>query len=300
MNTGLTRSILHQFAKVTTLPLTGGVRRGAYFSLFILSLFTIISTTFAQCPTANTAFAPGENLDYQLYFNWKFIWLKAGTANLHVNAGHYNGQDILRAHLLTRGNKRTDRFFMLRDTITSYLTLDLVPLYYRKGALEGKRHNVDEVWYTYPEGRTHLRQHYVDYKGVDYNKEHYADECLYDMVSMLLRARSFVAKDMYEGQRFRFKMAHGSRESDEVFVYRGKKKFKMEQTGITYRCLVFSFVEYNKDKKREEEVITFYITDDANHIPVRLDMFLRFGTAKAFLTKATPPLHPQTSIVSKK
>lgn len=292
----LLKTILRQFAKATTFPSSGrGWGWALLFMIFYLSF--IISSVSAQCPLPNTAFAPGENLDYQLYFNWKFIWLKAGTANLRIDGGRYDGQDIYRAHLLTRGNKRTDRFFMMRDTITSYLTHDLVPLYYRKGALEGKRHNIDEVWYSYPDGHTHLQQRYVDYKDVEYKKELDDDECYYDMLSMLLRARSLDARDMHEGQRFRFKMAHGSRESDEVFVYRGKANFKMEQTGTTYRCLVFSFVEYNKNKKREEEVITFYITDDANHIPVRLDMFLRFGTAKAFLSKATAPRHPQTSIV---
>ena len=294
MKKGSFKSIVHPSAKVTTLP--PGGRQWALL-LIICHLSFLLAPASAQCPLPNTAFAPGENLDYQLYFNWKFIWLKAGTANLRIDGGRYGGQDIYRAHLLTRGNKRTDRFFMMRDTITSYLTHDLVPLYYRKGALEGKRHNIDEVWYSYPDGHTHLRQRYVDYKDVEFKKELDADDCYYDMLSMLLRARSFDARNMREGQRFSFKMAHGSRESDEVFVYRGKENFKMEQTGTTYRCLVFSFVEYNKHKKREEEVITFYITDDANHIPVRLDMFLRFGTAKAFLSKATAPRHPQTSIV---
>ena len=44
----LIRSILRQFANVTTLPLTGGVRRGAFFSisLFTLSLFTLHFSLF--------------------------------------------------------------------------------------------------------------------------------------------------------------------------------------------------------------------------------------------------------------
>ena len=54
--------------------------------------------------------------------------------------------------LITTGSRRTDKFFMMRDTLVSYITPDLVPLYYRKGALEGKRYNVDEVWYSYPGG----------------------------------------------------------------------------------------------------------------------------------------------------
>ena len=173
MKKGSFKSIVHPSAKVTTLP-PGGWQWALL--LIICHLSFLLAPASAQCPLPNTAFAPGENLDYQLYFNWKFIWLKAGTANLRIDGGRYGGQDIYRAHLLTRGNKRTDRFFMMRDTITSYLTHDLVPLYYRKGALEGKRHNIDEVWYSYPDGHTHLRQRYVDYKDVEFKKE--LDEAL--------------------------------------------------------------------------------------------------------------------------
>ena len=50
-----------------------------------------------------------------------------------------------------------------------------------------------------------------------------------------------------------------------------------------YRCLVFSFVEYKKGK--EKEVITFFVSDDKNHLPIRLDMYLNFGSAKSFPQK---------------
>ena len=68
----------------------------------------------------------------------------------------------------------------------------------------------------------------------------------------------------------------------------------MEDQLVTDRCVGFSFVEKNK-KGKEEDVITFYITDDKNHIPVRLDMNLNFGTAKAFLTGASGLRNPQDS-----
>jgi hypothetical protein len=54
-------------------------------------------------------------------------------------------------------------------------------------------------------------------------------------------------------------------------------------------------VEY--EGKEEKEIITFYVTDDANHMPVRIDMFLRFGTAKAFLSSAKGLRNPSTSII---
>ena len=138
---------------------------------FCTALLALTHTTdlHSQCPLTNTAFLPGENLEYQLYFNWKFIWIKAGTANLQISQRKYNGQDALRCHLITTGSKRTDRFFMMRDTLISYIRPDLVPLYYRKGAFEGKRYNVDEVWYSYPQGNTTLQQRYLNPHGEVYD-----------------------------------------------------------------------------------------------------------------------------------
>ena len=69
--------------------------------------------------------------------------------------------------------------------------------------------------------------------------------------------------------------------TESWLTYRGKENFKIEGSNEKFRCLVFSF--YEKEDGKDHELIRFYITDDKNHIPVRLDMFLSFGSAKAFL-----------------
>ena len=51
---------------------------------------------------------------------------------------------------------------------------------------------------------------------------------------------------------------------------------------MKYKCLELSYTEKEKGKWRE--IARFFVTDDDNHVPVRLDMFLKFGSAKAFLT----------------
>ena len=260
----------------------------------IVALILAGLSASAQCSSPNTAFNSGEDLQYQLYFNWKFVWIKAGTANINITSANYQGQPAYRCHLITRGSKRTDRYFMMRDTLLSYVTTDLVPLYYRKGALEGKRYNVDEVWYSYPGGKPRLKQRFVNHKGEVRENEQSVTECVYDMISMLLRARSFDPSQFRKGEKLQFPMASGTKVTQETLIYRGEKKFKMESTGVTYNCLVFSFVEY--EGKKEKEVVTFYVTNDLNHMPVRLDLFLKFGTAKAFLTRAKGLRNPETSI----
>jgi len=39
----------------------------------------------------------------------------------------------------------------------------------------------------------------------------------------------------------------------------------------------------NENNDGYKKIVDFFVTDDANHIPVRLDMHLKFGSAKAFL-----------------
>lgn len=38
-----------------------------------------------------------------------------------------------------------------------------------------------------------------------------------------------------------------------------------------------------QDGGKYKRIVDFYVSDDTNHVPVRLDMFLKFGSAKAFL-----------------
>lgn len=260
-----------------------------------LCLFLSHNMISAQCTAENNAFLPGENLSYKLYFNWKFIWFTVGSANMNIQNTSYEGKDAYQCHLMTKGNKMADRFFVLRDTLTSIISTDIAPLYYNKSALEGDRYTVDQAWYSYPDGKTHVRQKFRTHRGEIREHEESYTECVYDMLSMMMRARSFDASNYKVGDKINFPMADGGRVEQQTLIYRGKKNFKVEDSKIKYRCLVFSFVEYKEGK--EKEVVTFYVTDDQNHLPVRLDMYLRFGSAKAFLIEAKGVRNPQTSII---
>lgn len=119
-----------------------------------------ISSVMGQCPVKNTAFKAGEVLTYDLYFNWKFVWIKVGNASMDISNTRYKGKDAYRCHLITRGSKRADKFFVMRDTLVSIVDHSIVPYYFRKGALEGKRYKVDEVWYDYKNEHTLIHQRY--------------------------------------------------------------------------------------------------------------------------------------------
>lgn len=257
----------------------------------VLSFAALTAT--AQCGIENKAFKSGEFLYYDLFFNWKFIWVKVGTASMSTVTSTYNGRQAYRTSLITRGNNKLDKFFVMRDTLLSYCDMDLAPIYFRKGAMEGKRYYVDELWYSYPNGNCHLKQHRIEHTGKHVWKESEYQDCIYDMMSIFLRARNFDAEKLKKGQNIPMPISDAKTLSNSWLKYKGKETFKVEGSNEKFRCLVFSFIE--REDGKNHELIRFYVTDDRNHIPVRLDMFLSFGSAKAFLKGYKGVLNPMTS-----
>lgn len=234
----------------------------------------------AQCKFKNTAFKSGEFLTYNLYFNWKFVWVKVGNASMSTVESRYHGKSAYRSSLITRTSESADKFFSMRDTLLCYNTTELEPLYFRKGAREGSRYTVDEVFYSYPDGHQHLRQHRQQNDGTHKWKQSVQDQCVYDMLNIFLRARSFDPTGWKKGNTIHFPIADGKNIDAAQIFYRGKTTVKADN-GHKYRCLQLSYME--KEDGKYKEIVRFYVTDDENHIPVRLDMFLKFGSAKAFL-----------------
>lgn len=170
-----------------------GQLRKAIMALVLL--FCAVASN-AQCSFRNTAFKSGEFLSYNLYYNWKFVWVKAGLASMYTVESRFDGKPAYRASLTTRGNSKIDNMFVLRDTLLCYNTLDLAPLYYRKGAREGSRYTVDEVFYTYPNGNCSVRMHRQHADGSNSWERHTYEDCIYDMMSIFLRANIFQSKKL--------------------------------------------------------------------------------------------------------
>ena len=250
-------------------------------SLITFQLSLITATAQSKCGIENIAFQSGERLTYDLYFNWKFVWVKVGKATMNTDLTTYQGQRAWKASLVTGGNSKLDKFFTMRDTLLSYCNTELAPVYFRKGAREGKRYYVDELWFTYPNNTCKLKMHHISSHGQHMWKDAHYKDCIYDMMSIFLRARNFNAESMKKGDKIAMPISDASKLSHSWLTYRGKENFKIEGTKEKFRCLVFSFIE--RENGENHELIRFYVTDDQNHIPVRLDMFLSFGSAKAYL-----------------
>ena len=86
-------------------------------------------------------------------------------------------------------------------------------------------------------------------------------------------------------------------EAKDIFISMGFKILDGPEVELAdYNFTKLNIAENHPSRDRSD---TFYVTDDRNHLPVRLDMHLNFGSAKAFLKSVSGYRHPQTSIVTK-
>ena len=216
------------------------LRRAFTIGFILLLLGSIGLPVNAQCEAKNDAFQSGEHVMYDLYFNWKFVWVKAGIASLTTNATTYHSKSAFRINLLALGSKRADFFFKMRDTLTCVMGEKLEPRYFRKGAEEGKRYTVDEAWFSYKDGLCFANQkRSFPRTGEVYEDETSDSRCIYDMLTILAQARSYDPADYKVGDKIKFPMATGRKVEEQTLIYREKENVKAEN-GITYRCLIFS------------------------------------------------------------
>ncbi|KAA6307501.1 hypothetical protein EZS27_040828, partial [termite gut metagenome] len=171
----------------------------------------------------------------------------------------------------------------------------LQPISFRKGAEESSRYTIDEVSFFNKDGVHYVKQQRTYRNGEVIKTEQDDSRCIYDMLSIMAWARSYHFKNYKKGQRINFPIATGRKKEEQTLIYRGKENVTSEE-GITYRCMILSLVK--KQDEKETDVITFYITDDNNHLPVRLDLFLNFGSAKAFLNNVKGNRHPLEAVVN--
>lgn len=230
--------------------------------------------------------APSEKLSYTLFFNWKFVWIKAGQATLTTSGTTYQGQPVTKTTLLANTSKNADAIFRMRDTLTTLMSPAGEPIYFVKHCEEGKDIVYERAWFSHTHDgkhRAHQKKVYAD--GRVRESDVTDSRTIYDMVSLLVHYRTVDTAHLTPGQRLTYPMVTGRRVEEQILTYIGKETLET-LSGDDTRCLVFSLVQPKTvdGVTTQNEVIRFYISDDAAHIPVQLDLFLKFGVAKVKLS----------------
>ena len=221
----------------------------------------------------NKAFKAGEVLTYRMHYGM----MNAGVAVLEVKPDiiEVSGRKVY--HIVGSGYTigSTDWFFKVRDRYETYLDKDaMLPwLFVRR---------VDEGGYKF--SQDYAFNHYTKKVDIGNNEKFDVPVGVQDMVSAFYAARNLDLSNAKPGDLF----------SITCFVDKEiwplKIKFIGKETIDTdlgkYRCLKFRPIVQKGRVFKKEEDLNVWISDDDNHLPMRVKAEVLIGSIKMDITGA--------------
>lgn len=230
----------------------------------------------------NTAFISGEEIGYDLYFNYGIINARAGKGSLSVTDANYRGENAYKLVMMLNTSGIAGNFYTVQDTLTSYIDKDLRPLLFTKEALEGKDYTVERQSYTYKEGEINIRAIRHRNGQERFDEVVVTDQCTYDYLSVLAYVRNLDFTGMRAGDNKYIRFISGKRPVNMYVNFLGINKMKANN-GETYEVINISMTILDDAFANQKEALKASLTNDANRLPVVIDTNLKFGTVKAVL-----------------
>ena len=238
---------------------------------YLLStFFTIISfSSIAQTamPTGN-AFQPTEKISYTVYYNALGIYVNAGSATFTTSDEKYMDQNVF--HVVGEGstNPKYDWIFKVRDRYESYFnTRDLQPVKFVRNVNEGKYKKHEEVTFNQQTSTA------ITKTGV-----YKVPENVQDVISTMYFARNINYDQYKSGDKISFSMFLDDQVYNIYIHYLGKETIKTKYgkfKAIKLKPLLLKGNIFDGGEK-----MTIWVTDDANHIPVRIESPILVGSVK--------------------
>lgn len=254
----------------------------------IAILMLIVGQVNAQnnfCGTKNLTFRSGEKAVFNVYYNMGLIWAGAGTATFTTNFEMYKGKPTYHVKGVGKTYPSYEWFYKVFDVYESYIdTNNLMPVKFLRDVHEGDFAFKQNVTFN------HERNQAVSTKGV-----FDVPDCIQDVLSTIYYARNIDFDKYKPGDKIPFSMFL----DDEVFNlyirYVGKEKIKTKYGVFNAIKLAPLLIEGTMFKGGEK--MRVWITDDKNHMPVRVDSPILIGSIKVDLMQFQNLRHPMTALI---
>lgn len=260
-------------------------------AFFICPLFY-----WSQCNVGDIPFKSGEQLNYDVFYYLKKMWVPAGKVRFEVTDSVYNGKSCF--HLDGKGKslKNYDYFFRVRDQYSSIVDKKtLMPYRFLRDVNEGGFELFEDYRFDHQNNRAKVYTHKTD------TSKHISIKvptCTYDVMTCVYRARCFDFSKVNINDSIPLPMVLDKEIYNNVYIrYTGKKRIKGED-GNYYNCITFKPLLIQGTIFTDGEEMEVYVTDDKNRIPIYVEAKILVGTIKAYLTSYKNNKYPVTAIVN--
>jgi hypothetical protein len=234
----------------------------------------------------NKAFLAGESLTYKVSYSVAGVkFATAGEATFNTTFEHFNGKDVY--HIVGEGKTYPfyDKFFKVRDKYESYIdTATLQPYKFIRDVDEGG---------------------YKTYENVTFNKTtntaimkagvFKVPDCIQDVCSAMFYARNIDFSNLKINDKIPFYMFLDRQVYPLYVRYLGKETIRTSYA--KFRTIKFRPLLVKGTMFEGGEKMTVWVTDDPNHIAVRVESPITVGKVSVDMTMYHNLRYPLSSLV---
>lgn len=240
------------------------------------------------CGIKNRSFKHGERAVYKVFYNAGFIWAGAGTATFTTKLEKYNNKPVYHVQGVGKTFSSYEWFYKVHDVYDSYIdTNNLKPIKFLRDVNEGGFKFTNNVSFN------HERNQAISTNGV-----YDVPACIQDVLSTIYYARNIDYNKYNPGDKIHFNMFL----DDEVFSlyirYVGKEIIKTKYG--TFKTIKIAPLLVEGTMFKGGEKMAVWVTDDENHIPVRVDSPILIGSVKVDLMEFQNLRHPMSALLKKR
>lgn len=257
----------------------------------VLALSLFAQTASAQtdfCGIRNMSFREGEYLQYKVYYNMSAIWVGAGVASFKITGEEMNGRKVY--HLKGEGRtlKSYDWFFKVYDTYESFVDMEtLLPLKFLRNVDEGGFKIYNNVTFNHSMGQ-----------AISTNGVFKIPNCIQDVISAIYYARNIDYSKLKPGDKIPFSMFLDDKVYNLYIRYNGRETIKTKYG--TFKTIKISPLLIEGTIFKGGEKMMVWVTDDDNHIPVRVDSPILVGSITVDLLAFENLRSPLTALLKKR
>jgi hypothetical protein len=237
------------------------------------------------CGIRNSSFQADEEISYIVYYNVAGIYVNAGSATFTNQLERMNGRPVY--HVVGEGktNPSYDWIYKVRDRYESYIdTATLEPLKFLRNVNEGGYKKYENITFN------HTANTAVTTTGV-----FKVPECVQDVVSSIYYARNIDFNKYQVNDRIPFSMFLDNEVYSMYIRYLGKETVKTKYG--KFRAIKFKPLLIKGTIFEGGEKMTVWVTDDGNHIPIRIESPIVVGTVKVDMMSYKNLRYPMSSLV---
>jgi len=258
--------------------------------VFIFCCLACGVRSYAQndfCGIKNISFKEGEKLTFKVYYNMSFVWITAGYADFTAKAEDLNGQKVY--HITGDGStaKSYEWFYKVRDRYETFIDREtMLPARFVRNVNEGGFKINQDVYFD---------QHRL--QATSDKKTYTIAQCTQDVLSAIYYARNIDYSKYNPGDKIPFNMFLDDKMYSLYIKYVGKEKIETKM-GTFYAIKIVPLLIEGTIFKGGEKM-TIWVSDDNNHLPLRIDSPILVGSIKVDLIGYNNLRNPFTSMIKK-